>query len=93
VFLISKIKFWVFLLLAVVAVILLGGNLRRFVTGFGVVNILGILALATTSSRGRAFRLRFHPGRFPKFVLGFILVSILFSFLSTRQPAAPLTTH
>ncbi len=34
-----------FLLLAVVAVILLGGNLRRFVTGFGVVYILGILSL------------------------------------------------
>jgi uncharacterized membrane protein YadS len=35
----------VFLLLAVVAVILLGGNLRRFVTGFGVVYMLGILSL------------------------------------------------
>lgn len=34
-----------FLLLAVIAVILLGGNLRRFVTGFGVVYILGILSL------------------------------------------------
>jgi uncharacterized membrane protein YadS len=34
-----------FLLLAVVAVILLGGNLRRFVTGFGVVYLLGILSL------------------------------------------------
>ena len=35
----------VFLLLAVVAVILLGGNLRRFVTGFGVVYLLGITSL------------------------------------------------
>ena len=35
----------VFLLLAVVAVILLGGNLRRFVTGFGVVYLLGIISL------------------------------------------------
>ena len=34
-----------FLLLAIVAVILLGGNLRRFVTGFGVVYLLGILSL------------------------------------------------
>jgi uncharacterized membrane protein YadS len=35
----------VFLLLAIVAVILLGGNLRRFVTGFGVVYLLGIISL------------------------------------------------
>ncbi|MBS1664394.1 MAG: putative sulfate exporter family transporter [Bacteroidetes bacterium] len=35
----------VFLLLAVAAVTLLGGNLRRFVTGFGVVYLLGIVSL------------------------------------------------